>query len=157
MKKAQLAAQPFMYIMGIIVVVLILTFGIKAIASIRQQAELVQVSTFVTDLNKYVETYYNLNVGSSREIILTVPNYIDMICFTAPKKPFTSSVDPNLEFILQGSDNLYLFGSQLGPRTISHLEATLEENPLCFQTRGKLQAFIETKARDREVFVEISR
>ena len=157
MKKAQIASQPFIYIMGIIVMVLILTFGIRAISSLKREAELVQMSTFITDLNKYVETYYNLNVGSSREITLTVPNQVDMVCFTIPKKPFTASVDPNLEFILQGSDNLYLFGSQIGPRTISHLEPKSEENPLCFQTKGNLHAFIETKSRDREVFVEISR
>jgi len=51
MKKGQIAAQPFIYIIGIIVTVLILTFGFRAITSIKDQADLVELSTSITAFN----------------------------------------------------------------------------------------------------------
>ncbi len=155
--KAQLAEQPFIYIMGIVVTVLILAFGFRSITQIKEEASLVQVSTFITDLSRIVETYYNLNVGSSKEISLTVPDSIKMICFTNPNQPLTAVIEPELEFILTGSENVYLFNGKLGPRTIHHLEVNPLENPLCFQTKGKLIASLETKSRERQVYVELSR
>jgi hypothetical protein len=157
MNKKAFADQPFIYIMGVIVTVLVLTFGIKAITSIRGEAELVETATFMKDIDHIVETFYNLNVGSSKEISLAVPKGIKMICFTAPKQEITAQVAEEIAYLARGNDNLFLFDGQIGPREIPHLEAPLDENPLCFNTQGKLKAVVETKSRDREVYVEISR
>ena len=148
---------PFVYILGVVVTVLILAFGLKAITDIKKTSETVEIATFITDLNRVVETYYNLNVGSSKQLSLQVPKPINMICFTAPKKEQTADVPQEIAFLLQGRDNVYIFNSNIGPRLIPHLEPSLDENPLCFQTQGRLKADIETKVRERSVFVEISR
>ena len=157
MKKAQLAEQPFIYILGIVTVILILLFGARSITKLREEAELVQIATFVNDFSRIIETYYNLNVGSFKELSLSIPSQIKMICFTNPNQPLTAEVNPELEFLLTGKENVYFFNGKLGPRTILHLEANQEENPLCIQTQGRLIANIETKARERQVYVEISR
>lgn len=157
MKKAQLAEQPFIYILGIVAAVLIILFGARSITNIKHEAELVQLTTFVNDFSRIIETYYNLNIGSSNELSLSVPTQIKMICFTNPGKPSTADVTPELEFLLSSKDNVYFFDGTLGPKTIPHLEANPEENPLCIPVQGKLKANIETKAKDRQVYVEISR
>lgn len=157
MKKANLAEQPFTYIMGIVVTILILIFGFRAITQLKGEASLVEIGTFVNDFNRIIETYYNLNVGSSKELSLAVPNSIKMICFTNPNQPLTADVAPEIAFLLQGSENVYFFNGKIGPRTIQHLEVNQEENPLCFQTAGRLTANIETNAKERSVYVEISR
>ena len=157
MKKANIAEQPFVYILGIVTVIFIILFGARSITTLKNEAELVQVATFVNDFSRIIETYYNLNIGSSKELFLSVPNQIKMICFTNPGKPSTADVTPELEFLLSSKDNVYFFNGHLGPKTIPHLEATPEENPLCIQVQGKLKANIETKARERQVYIEISR
>ena len=80
-----------------------------------------------------------------------------MVCFTNPNQPLTAEVNPELEFLLTGKENVYFLNGKVGPRTIPHLEVNSEENPLCISTQGRLNAFIETKARERSVYVEISR
>ncbi len=157
MKKANLAEQPFTYIMGIVVTILILIFGFRAITQLREEASLVELGTFVNDFNRIIETYYNLNVGSSKELSLAVPSSIKMICFTNPNQPLTANVPAEIAFLLEGYENVYFFNGKIGPRTIQHLEVKPEENPLCFQTAGRLIANIETKAKERSVYVEISR
>lgn len=157
MKKAQLADQPFIYILGIVTVILILLFGFRSITQLKEEASLVQLATFMNDFSRIIETYYNLNIGSSKELSLSIPTQIKMVCFTNPNQPLTAEVSPELEFLLTAKDNVYFFNGKLGPRTIPHLEANPEENPLCIQTQGRLNVFIETKARERQVYVEISR
>ena len=157
MKKANIAEQPFVYILGIITAVLIITFGARSITNLKEEAELVQVATFINDFSRVIETYYNLNIGSSRELSLSVPSQIKMICFTNPNQPLTAEVNQEIAFLLNGKENVYFFNGRIGPKTIPHLEANSEENPLCIQTQGKLKANIETKVKERSVYVEISR
>ena len=76
MKKAQLAEQPFIYILGIVTVILILLFGARSITKLREEAELVQIATFVNDFSRIIETYYNLNVGSFKELSLSIPSLV---------------------------------------------------------------------------------
>ena len=57
MKKAQLADQPFIYILGIVTVILILLFGARSITKLKEEAELVQLSTFMNDFSRIIETY----------------------------------------------------------------------------------------------------
>ena len=153
-KRGQLLAQPFIFIFAIIFGALILAFGTWAIFNIKERAELAELTLAITDIKKEVNSYYNLETGSSKELNIALPKKVEKICFTVPKEQFTKTSDQELNQLLQNNQKYHAFIFpinifKLTKFEIPHLKPI--KNPLCITTKNSLKAVIETK----DYYVEI--
>ncbi len=80
MKKGQVIGQVFVYILAVILTVLILTYGYKAIVSFRVRSDQVSIITFKNDLKGAVETITS-DFGSTKIISLSFPPNFRKVCF----------------------------------------------------------------------------
>ena len=69
MKKAQLFQQPIFYIFILIVAALFLIWGVKSIYQLKDKADLIEFATFTQDLKGEINTYYNFDYGSNKQIL----------------------------------------------------------------------------------------
>lgn len=147
MKKAQLFAQPLLYIFILVVAALILVFGIRTVFNIQARAEIAELATSIQDLKKTVNSYYSFDYGSAREINLRFPNKIEYICFTnhnPQSTPQEVRKYGELNKIFKLSEhNVFIFPASAFKNnafTIEHLIA--KEDPLCIQQKGSIKAII---------------
>lgn len=155
----------FIFLFALILMALILAFGIKSFMTVKGTADLVELTTFVNDVDAVVQQYYSFDAGSSVEKTFAVPSKITRVCFFDPTQPVTNkNIDPQLAFFLQTNkkDTLYTlpldaFANPAPDFLIEHATVDASSNPLCFSTRGKLTAVFETVARDTNIFVEAKR
>ena len=163
MKKGSILAQPFVFIMALILMALIIIFGAKSVFQIKKTADIAELNKFIINLDNQVELMYNYNVGSSKDISLNLPTSIEKICFSNPGEPITSNVDDNFfRTILENDKSNNVFIHPLRKfrdfdYKIDNLIVKSNENPLCFNTNGKLNGVMETVLVDNQVFVEIKR
>ena len=157
-KKGQAFGRPFIYMFALIVAALTLIWGIRAINDIRDKSELVELTTFITDLKDNVKTYYYSDAGSSKTITLILPPKVEKVCFTNPGSIPNTYISSELNFELEDNTqyNTYILPLDSFSVTrfkINYLNITETENPLCMDTNGKFTATIETQ----EGYVEISK
>ena len=156
MKKAQLLSQPIIFIFAIIVAALILTWGSYQIVKIIRTGSTIELGTALTDLKDTVNTYYNLDEGSSKELNIRLPKQVKYICFVNSNEPLITQgleeIDPDLPQILQAKGkNIFIIPATLKPSTYNIDKLTPIENPLCIKTLNSLKAIIENKG----TYVEI--
>ena len=166
-KRGQLLSQPFIYIFAIVLAALILLFGVMLINKINNQSEEVQLIAFISDLKTQVNNFYHFDPGSSKELNILLPKKIKQLCFYSNKYSITTELNhpdlKDLNLILQypQSDNLYVIPLTEYSETrftIPNLQPPASENPLCFIPKsGRLNAIIETKAYQNNLYVEIKR
>lgn len=157
-RKGQLFGKPFTYIFALIVAALTLIWGIRAINDIREKSELVELTTFITELREDIQTYYNFDAGSSKTITLILPPKVEKVCFTNPGSIPNTYIISQLNFELEDNEqyNTYILPLDSFSITrfkVNHLNITETENPLCIDTKGRFTATIETQ----EGYVEISK
>lgn len=164
MKKGELFSQPLMYIFTLIASAFVIYFGFTSVSSVQREAKLVELSRFTNDLNEAVDTYYNLDIGSSKKLSLNVPSNVEEVCFVKIGMPVNRNVDQYFMELLSDNSQYNLFTLPLDALPapapdfkINNLEIDGNENPLCIATKGKLNAIIETKVRNNNVYVEIRR
>lgn len=163
MKKG-VAEQVFIYIFALIVMALVLVFGFRSILDIKEKAELTEISKFISNLKDLINTYYNFDVGSSKEIKLNAPSKVNEICFVNPKQEIKGKISDAFfyETLKENTKyNVYILPLDAYPEPapdfiIEHLEVNEKNNPLCIKTKdGILKAIIETKAKEKYVYVEM--
>ena len=99
MKKGQVLGQPFVFIFYLVVIVLILYFGIRVVANIRDTEREVDYATFINELNSKINTIRNDAHGSIISLEdVRVPNEITEICFVVDSE--VSPTDDQLEMII---------------------------------------------------------
>ena len=163
MKKGNMLAQPFVFIMALILMGLILVFGMRSVFQINQTADIAEINKFRLNLNNQVELMYNYNVGSIKDVSLNVPMNVEKICFSNPGESVTSDIKGELFAAALEHDtinNIYLFPMDKFSKPnfkISDLRVNSIENPLCFVTKGKLNAVLETVYTNNRLFVEIKK
>lgn len=161
MKKGYILAQPFVIILALILMALVVLFGGRAVSLIKKTADIAELNKFILNLDNQVELMYNYNVGSTKEISLNVPLSIEQICFSNPGEPLSKNVNDNfLRTILENDKLNNVFILPLNKfkdfdYRIDNLRVPNRENPLCVNTRGKLDAVMETVLVENKVFVEI--
>lgn len=155
MKKAELISQPLIFIFAIIVAVLVLSWGSYQIYQIIKLKNTMEVGATLLDLKKQVDTYYNLDEGSSYAIDYKIPKQIKYFCFTNPNEPMPYpplEVDPNIEQILQNKGkNVFIIPTTANPPNYNIPHLIPIENPLCIRTIGSLKAVIENKGNYVEI------
>jgi hypothetical protein len=77
--KSQIAGQVFIYILSLIVVVLVLLYGYKAIQDFRSKAEEVALINFKNNLEKVLTN--PMRYGDTKPLDLKIPNRFEMLCF----------------------------------------------------------------------------
>ncbi|MFH0936343.1 MAG: hypothetical protein V1815_01535 [Candidatus Woesearchaeota archaeon] len=155
MKKGELLSQPFIYILALITIVLLFFFGYKAINDFQQKAELVELGNFVNDLKYNIKTYYNFDVGSSKQINLNLPKKVKKVCFTNLNE-IPNSADPELKLLMNNNDNMYIFPIEdfsMNSFKIDYLKVS--QAPLCFNVNGKFIATITKIIYDKKSYVEL--
>ncbi len=163
-KRGNLLGQPFIYIFTLIVSAFIIYFGFTSVSTIQKEAKLVELSRFIDEMNTVVDTYYNLEIGSGKKISLPTPDGIDEVCFVKIGEKINSDVDNYFREVLKTNTRYNVFTLPLDELpspapdfTIENLDTDGNENPLCIKTKGRLNAVIETKVRNNNVYVEIRR
>src|SRR3989344_1153527 len=148
MKKAQLMAEPFTYIIIIILIALIFLFGFKVIGQIQDNKDLTLYATFRAQLTKEVTEISLKNQGSllkysedsSFKRPLAVPQSVEYVCFKE------EGYNPNLipesldKSYLELGGNVFLLpeNSEYPPFDIN---LNLVKNPLCIQIRNNFLSF----------------
>ncbi|MBU2589307.1 MAG: hypothetical protein KKA65_02155 [Nanoarchaeota archaeon] len=85
MKKGQLLSQPFIYIFALILGALILVWGVKTVMDLRETSELVELGTFVKDMESEVNKYFFYDEGAARNFDLRLPDKIKYMCIINPE------------------------------------------------------------------------
>ncbi len=155
MKKGELLSQPFIYILALITIVLLFFFGYRAINDFQQKAELVELGNFVNDLKYNIKTYYNFDVGSSKQINLNLPKKVKKVCFINLNE-IPSSTDPELKLLINKNDNMYIFPIEdfsMNSFKIDYLK--VNQAPLCFNVNGKFIATITKIIYNKKPYVEL--
>lgn len=140
MKRSQFQITPLLYVFALIVGALILVFGIQQIYKLTIIGEEVELGTFVLNLEKQVNSMYNLDFGSSAEISLSIPSKITFICFTNGR-PGTQTSNQRLEELLylDSTNNVFILAEEATEDQafkIEHLES--DESPLCIRSKSKI-------------------
>lgn len=157
MKKAQLFSQPIFMIFAVIIAALILTWGSYNIYKLTKTARTIELGTALTDLKNLVDTYYNLDQGSSTEINIKLPKQVNYICFTNKNEPLIikediKKISPDLSQLFQAkSKNIFLIPTTIKPSTYYIKNLIPIENPLCIKTLNSLRAIIENKGTYIEI------
>ena len=157
MKKAQLFSQPIIIIFALVIAALILTWGSYNIYKLTKTARTIELGTALTDLKDLVNTYYNLDTGSSTEINIKLPKQVKYICFTNPNEPLVitnniEKISPDLAQLLQiKSKNIFIIPTTIKPSTYYIKNLKPIENPLCIKTLNSLKAIIENKGSYVEI------
>lgn len=154
--------QVFIFIFALILMALVLVFGIKNLLLVTTTAEKVETLSFVEDLKKEVQTYYNFDVGSTKYLTLSVPADVNQICFFNNQLPLQGISDPVFLALLAGDKKNNVFILPLehfqnpGPGfSIPHLTVRGPRNPLCIMTPNSLKLLIETVVIPNGVAVEV--
>lgn len=131
-KKAQTASQIFIYIMSMLIVLLILVYGYKAISGFNKQSDTIVLAEFKTSITGVVDEV-RAEWGSVRTREIRVPSEYEGVCFVVPDTSIAENVFedalnldsnlPNLGINLvvdsateEGSrDNVFLVGSSIQP------------------------------------------
>jgi len=80
MRKGQIQGQIFIYILAILVVSLVLTYGYRAIQTFMNQAEQVETLKFRTTVQNSIDSIRS-EYGSGDTVAVNVPGSYDSICF----------------------------------------------------------------------------
>lgn len=141
MKKAQIMAQPLIYIFYVVVAALILFFGVRVIGNINDNAEKVEYLTFVSDVEKKINTAYQDNIGSVISLDdITVPKQVVEICFVSTKD-LTQVRDSKLKQLISVSDltqnNVFFGGVELKNGPGKNFEHLTIDGTICDVTRDR--------------------
>ena len=159
MKRGQLLAQPFIYISTLIVAALIIIFGVRGIATINEERQNIELTTFITSLRDNVNTYYNFDEGSLKKLNLPLPENVNEVCFYNKDKQINAPTDEIVKTLMELDTINNVFLLPLGENIKSEFNVpnlkNINDNPLCIKVKGKLNAVIETKIENNKVYVEI--
>lgn len=134
-KKAQLMAQPFIYIFALILGALILVWGIKMIVDFMGTANKAELGLLIKSIDSDVSEFYNYEEGAAaKPRTLNLPKGINYLCIANPgesinckkktkaaaeDQPFPpcatgpnggiDKIDPTLELLIKraGKDNVF--------------------------------------------------
>lgn len=80
-KRGQLLAEPFVWIMALVVASIVLLFGYMVIGRLNSTFSCVSVKTFVQDINKDINEIYYMDSGSFKLSAVSLPDNIKGVCF----------------------------------------------------------------------------
>ncbi|MBU2637493.1 MAG: hypothetical protein KJ955_00820 [Nanoarchaeota archaeon] len=164
-KKAQLMAQPFVYIFALILGALILVWGIKMIVDFVGTANKAELGKTMKSIDSDVSEFYHYDEGAEKPRTLSLPKGINYLCVADPgarlncrkktKQGISNcdieQIDGTLEVLVTrtgSKDNVFTApmenaGLNNGRFSIENLKPS-QGNPLCFA--NGVQFVITTKA-----------
>ncbi len=154
--------QVFSFIFALILIALILGYGIKSFARLKNVSEDVDAGDFIFRLRDETNTMYTFDVGSSKDITLYLSEKAERVCFFNGDEAITVDIDNTLKNYLDTNlaKNVFItpFSFAQNVFYLDHLRAGGKDNPLCFLTAGKLTARLQTVlGSDGKVYVEVNR
>ncbi len=167
MKKAQILAEPFIIIFALIVAILVLAFGFKAVLDIQEKAKLAELLDAQAEIHETARTMYTLGENSQKTLKLRVPKNIKCLCFTDKDETnlplvnnYCNENNPsklqNVMSLNSGNYQLYITPSHLYSLNKFKVIPQLKTNTnslLCILVRDSLfQAKLTSKGR----YVEVS-
>ena len=144
-EKGELMSQPILFIFAAVVGAMILFYGIRTVFQVKQTAELAEVSSFISNLEKDLEQYYYLDTGSSKVVKLNLPGNIQDICFrNVNVNTVPNDVDTKLNTLMQinPNDNLFVYPIKEGKSSfkVKYLVAYPKTNvALCFKNKEDIK------------------
>ncbi len=126
-KRGMIAGQVVIYIMGIVVVMLVIIYGYKAIQGFRKQSEQIALVSFQKDLERSVERMAG-EYGSVETKSFALPPGFEKLCLIDQSKarPSTRPAEmPGVVYALWDSsteDNAFLVGKTVHPFFIGDSE-----------------------------------
>ena len=143
-EKGELMSQPILFIFAAIVGALILFFGIRLVFNVKGTGELVEVSSFITNLNNDVEQYYNFDPGSSKVVKLDLPVSVKNVCFkNRVQDTLPSGVDSGINTLMQlnKNDNVFVYPAEgKASFKIKNMLAYPNNNiALCFKNKDEIK------------------
>lgn len=144
-EKGELMSQPILFIFALVVGAMILFYGVRTVFQVKETAELAEISSFVSNLEKDIEQYYYLDTGSSKIIKLNLPGDIQNVCFRNPNiNTVPNDVDSKLNTLMQinPNDNLFIYPVKEGKSSfkVKYLIAYPGNNvALCFKNKEDIK------------------
>ena len=143
MKRGNLLAQPFVYILVLVTMALVLFFGVKSVRDIMMVSEDVQLGDLIIQLRNYVFLMSKFDVGSYKTFRYTVPTKVMRICFLNTETELSADgIDEFVAAVMEQSvnDNVFIEPFDAFTQesyTLASLWVDPRENPLCFFVQGK--------------------
>lgn len=143
MKRGNLLAQPFVYILVLVTMALVIFFGVKSVRDVVTVSEDVQLGDFVIQLRNDVSLMSKFDVGSYKIFRYTVPTKVTRICFLNTETEFNAEgMDEFVAAVMEQSvnDNVFIEPFDAFTQasyTLASLWVDPRENPLCFFLQGK--------------------
>ena len=139
-KKGVLFSQPFIYILGLVVVGLLLLFGFRVINNLTVVSKDVEFVKFVNDFEDEIELYYDLDIGSSKILDIPIGPELMYICFVDrdSKPDYLDVLDKDVENLMRiaiGKNVFFISYPTTKEREavyIKHIKPA-GENPLCIR------------------------
>lgn len=165
MKKGQIFAQPFIIIFALIVAVLVLAFGFKAVLDLQEKARFAELLDAQTEIQEVARTMYTLGVGSQRTLNLRVPKDLECFCFqdSSNTNLDQSNLEPctenpaNLKNTMQALTDKQLFITPSNKYPINKFTIINQlkpvSNPLCIQV---ISSRISITLTSEGSYVEVS-
>ena len=95
MRKSQIHAQAFVYILAIIIMAMILAYGYKAVRDIVSKGEFASLVNFKTELKTSISSI-SYDYGSVKNEEFNVPTGFKEVCFVDLSKLNTTLAQPGL-------------------------------------------------------------
>ena len=161
--KKGIEMQVFSFIFAIILIALILGYGTKSLMRLKSVGEDVDLGDFVFRMRDEVNTMYTFDAGSSKELMLFLPEKVERVCFyNSDKEVNLAGIDDTLKNYLETNPgkNVFVMPFRFAQNVfyIDHLRAGGDDNPLCFLTKGRVTMVLKTAiGDDGKVYVEADR
>lgn len=154
---------PFIFILSLIIAALIIIFAVMSIQKVKCNSELVEINTFVRDLQNEVEkTFYATagNVGTQVTFTAMLPtkgcSEIKFVCFAFPNNPKTEQVQEDIWFEItryRGQNKQLFFYPAEGLQKVGASQAftvkflNITKNPQCYRNEGKFEFLLMNKGK----------
>ncbi len=142
MKKADLMAQPFIFIFIAFIAVLVLVFGVQQIINIKNLGEETQIKEQISKVKADIVEIYDLSYGTSQKYAYTFPKYVKKLCFinkeNIPSILTQEEKNEVISFQESSSNNIFLFMEK--KPTLTEKTTIRVESSKCFNTiSGRLE------------------
>jgi hypothetical protein len=150
-KRGQLMGQPLLMIFAAIAGIMLLLFGFVLVTRLKETGDSVEIANFVGKIQKEVNRYYYLDVGSRAKLDVNLPETVDFICFSRKGHgigEIITAIDPSLAEFVNTDKNVFFIPLSAYSNTafaVKNLNiADNSMNPLCIGNGGSF--FLETEA-----------
>ncbi|MBI5872010.1 hypothetical protein HZB88_02905 [archaeon] len=152
-KRGDLLGLPLVFIFALVVGALILIWGGSVILDLGKEADCIDLYDSMKSFEATIDSFYNYDEGSSKQIRVSYPSSVEYVCFFNPEEEINCMLDggecepeglwEGFDLVLESEEtnNFFILPMSICEITrieIRHLKAE-QGNPLCISNRKSIR------------------